>query len=79
MSDTPGTTPTNNTLPLGPTPLFVTRTFGVHGIDRIAVYRANGGYAALAKALTQFEPDALVDEVKKSGLRGRGGAASRRA
>ncbi|HEX6544323.1 MAG TPA: NADH-quinone oxidoreductase subunit NuoF [Ktedonobacterales bacterium] len=76
MTDTPGATPTNNSssLPLGPTPRFVTRTFDVPGIDRIEVYRANGGYEALAKALKQFEPDALVDEVKKSGLRGRGGA-----
>ena len=76
MSDTPGTTPTNtgNNLPLGPTPRFVTRLFDVPGVEHIAVYREHGGYEALAKALKQFEPDALVDEVKKSGLRGRGGA-----
>ena len=76
MSDTPGTTPTNdnNNLPLGPTPRFVTRNFDVPGIETLAVYRAHGGYEALATALNAFEPDALVDEVKKSGLRGRGGA-----
>lgn len=74
MSETPGTTPANNSLPLGPTPRFLTRNFGVPGIDRIEVYRQHGGYESLAKALTQFEPDALVEEVKKSGLRGRGGA-----
>jgi len=35
-------------------------------------YRDNGGYKALAKAL-QMDPDDVVEEVKKSGLRGRGG------
>ena len=37
-------------------------------------YIANGGYAALAKALHSMNPDGVVEEVKKSGLRGRGGA-----
>jgi NADH-quinone oxidoreductase subunit F len=36
-------------------------------------YRQLGGYEGLAKAL-KMEPDAIIDEVKKSGLRGRGGA-----
>ncbi|MET9713137.1 NADH-quinone oxidoreductase subunit NuoF [Nocardiopsis alba] len=36
-------------------------------------YRATGGYEALRKALT-MEPDSIVDLVKESGLRGRGGA-----
>lgn len=36
-------------------------------------YRENGGYEALRKALT-MEPDAIVEMVKASGLRGRGGA-----
>jgi NADH-quinone oxidoreductase subunit F len=36
-------------------------------------YIAGGGYAALAKAL-QLKPDEIIAEVKKSGLRGRGGA-----
>ncbi len=43
------------------------------GIDTLNVYRANGGYAALEKAL-KMKPEELVEEVKKSGLRGRGGA-----
>ncbi|HXO20339.1 MAG TPA: NADH-quinone oxidoreductase subunit NuoF [Thermoanaerobaculia bacterium] len=38
-----------------------------------AGYRQRGGYEGLAKAL-KMEPDAVIDEVKKSGLRGRGGA-----
>lgn len=37
-------------------------------------YIARDGYAALAKALTQMEPGEIIEEVKKSGLRGRGGA-----
>ena len=37
-------------------------------------YRATGGYTGLRKAL-DMEPQAIVDEVKESGLRGRGGAA----
>src|SRR5262249_35029280 len=60
-------------LPLGPYPKLVTRDMEVAGIDRIEVYRAHGGYEALAKALRQFQPDELAEEVKRSGLRGRGG------
>jgi NADH:ubiquinone oxidoreductase subunit F (NADH-binding)/(2Fe-2S) ferredoxin/NAD-dependent dihydropyrimidine dehydrogenase PreA subunit len=33
-----------------------------------------GGYRALAKALFEMKPDQIIDEVKSSGLRGRGGA-----
>ena len=36
-------------------------------------YKKTGGYDALAKAL-KMEPDSIIEEVKKSGLRGRGGA-----
>ncbi len=43
-------------------------------LARIEVYEANGGYGALKKALG-MQPGELIDEVKKSGLRGRGGAA----
>ena len=44
-------------------------------IDPIVVedYLAAGGYAALGKALTRMQPEDVIDEVKKSGLRGRGG------
>jgi len=37
-------------------------------------YIGIGGYLALAKALTKMTPDQVIDEVKRSGLRGRGGA-----
>ena len=36
-------------------------------------YLAIGGYAALSKALFQMSPQEIIDEVKRSGLRGRGG------
>src|SRR5579885_1260464 len=42
--------------------------------DRIEDYVASNGYAALIKALTEMSPREVVDEVTKSGLRGRGGA-----
>jgi NADH-quinone oxidoreductase E subunit len=39
----------------------------------IEVYKSNGGYKTLEKALT-MEPQAIIDEVKASSIRGRGGA-----
>jgi NADH-quinone oxidoreductase subunit F len=45
----------------------------VEGIRSFDVYRKEGGYAAVEKAL-KMDPGAIVEEVKKSGLRGRGGA-----
>ena len=38
------------------------------------VYRANGGYEALRKVLDSMSPAEVIEEVKKSALRGRGGA-----
>ena len=46
----------------------------VRGIREYDVYRQEGGYAAVEKALKTMTPDQVTDEVKKSGLRGRGGA-----
>src|ERR1700741_5288323 len=46
----------------------------VEGINTFEVYRKNGGYASVEKALKSMTPDEVVEEVKKSGLRGRGGA-----
>lgn len=40
---------------------------------RIQDYIAQGGYAALADVLWSMKPEAVVDEVKQAGLRGRGG------
>ncbi len=44
---------------------------GIHTFD---VYRQKGGYRAVEKALKTMSTDDVVEEVKKSGLRGRGGA-----
>src|SRR5882762_10950189 len=46
----------------------------VPGIQSLEVYRRQGGYASVEKALKAMTPDAVTEEVKKSGLRGRGGA-----
>src|SRR5438034_8922842 len=40
----------------------------------IDVYRRNGGYEAIKKVLDSMSPDDVINEVKKSSLRGRGGA-----
>ena len=45
----------------------------VPGIETLNVFRANGGYVSLEKAI-KMQPNDIVEEVKKSGLRGRGGA-----
>jgi len=46
----------------------------VPDLHRLPVYEADGGYGAARKALTEATPEALVEMVKASGLRGRGGA-----
>ena len=43
------------------------------GINTLAGYKAHGGYSSLEKAL-KMKPEEIVEEVKKSGIRGRGGA-----
>ncbi len=40
---------------------------------KIEDYIAIGGYSALTKALFEMEPEQIIEEIKKSGLRGRGG------
>ena len=46
----------------------------VEGIRGYDVYRREGGYRSVEKALKTMSPDQVTEEVKKSGLRGRGGA-----
>ncbi|WP_312187074.1 NADH-quinone oxidoreductase subunit NuoF [Sphingobacterium sp.] len=46
----------------------------VPGINTFEVYRQKGGYVAVEKVLKTMSPEDVVEEVKKSGLRGRGGA-----
>jgi NADH-quinone oxidoreductase subunit F len=40
----------------------------------LAAYRARRGYEALARVVREWNPARVIDEVKRSGLRGRGGA-----
>jgi len=42
--------------------------------EDITEYLANDGYLALAKCLTEMTPQQIIEEIKASGLRGRGGA-----
>ena len=53
---------------------LVLRDCGLIDPERIEEYIGIGGYGGLVKALTAMSPDAIIDEVKASGLRGRGGA-----
>ncbi len=49
------------------------RNCGLINPECIQEYIARDGYRALAKVLTKMTPDEVIDEVLKSGLRGRGG------
>lgn len=53
---------------------IVLRNCGVINPENIEEYIARDGYLALEKALFEMTPEQIVDEIKKSGLRGRGGA-----
>ena len=46
----------------------------VPGIETFEVYKKHGGYLSVEKALKKMSPQEVVEEVQKSGLRGRGGA-----
>ena len=50
------------------------KNVGVEGAHTLERYLGSGGYEAAKKALTTMTPEAVVDEMKRSGLRGRGGA-----
>ena len=50
------------------------RNCGFIDPENIDEYIARDGYAALAKCLTEMTPEEVIEEMKKSGLRGRGGA-----
>ena len=53
---------------------IVLRNCGVINPENIQEYIARDGYIALEKALFQMKPDDILNEMKVSGLRGRGGA-----
>ena len=59
-----------------PSPLetrVVSKNFAIEGSETLDVYLKNDGYKAFLKA-KEMTPEAIVEEVKTSGLRGRGGA-----
>ena len=59
-----------------PSPLetrVVSKRFALEGSETLDVYLANDGYKAFRKA-REMTPEAIIEEVKTSGLRGRGGA-----
>jgi NADH:ubiquinone oxidoreductase subunit F (NADH-binding)/NAD-dependent dihydropyrimidine dehydrogenase PreA subunit/(2Fe-2S) ferredoxin len=49
------------------------RNCGFIDSERIEEYIAKGGYYVLLKVLTEMKPEEVIEEVKRSGLRGRGG------
>ena len=53
--------------------LILSANWSVENANRLAVYESRGGYAAFRKALA-MDSDAIIDHVKRSNLRGRGGA-----
>ena len=53
---------------------IVLRNCGIIDPEDINAYIKGGGYAGLSKVLTEFAPDQVIQELKISGLRGRGGA-----
>src|SRR6516162_10056759 len=55
------------------TPL-ISKRWGIENSHKIDVALKLGAYQALEKALKQMTPEQIIDEVKKSNLRGRGGA-----
>jgi NADH:ubiquinone oxidoreductase subunit F (NADH-binding)/(2Fe-2S) ferredoxin/Pyruvate/2-oxoacid:ferredoxin oxidoreductase delta subunit len=67
--------PTINDLPFFKNQVRIAlRNLGFIDPSNIEEYIARDGYSALAKVLTQMSPEDVISEVKKSGLRGRGGA-----
>ncbi len=53
---------------------LLTRNVGRPGSEALDAYLASGGYQGLKRVLKEFTPGNFVEEVKSSGLRGRGGA-----
>ncbi|HUT97257.1 MAG TPA: NADH-quinone oxidoreductase subunit NuoF [Dehalococcoidales bacterium] len=53
---------------------IILRNCGRINPERIEDYIKTGGYESLGKVLSKMSPEQVIDEVKRSGLRGRGGA-----
>ena len=54
--------------------LFLLRHREIPGLNHLSTYLESGGFSAWKKAVTTLTPEDMVNEVKTSGLRGRGGA-----
>lgn len=52
----------------------LTKNMHIPGLAQIDVYESVGGYRGLRKALREYKPADIIEIVKRSGLRGRGGA-----
>ena len=52
----------------------ISRRFGIKDSHKLDVYLQHDGYKALEKALKEMTAEQIIDETKKSNLRGRGGA-----
>src|SRR5229473_3448742 len=63
-----------NLTPLKLDPPLISKKWGIKDSHKIDVALQHGAYQALEKALKQMTPESIIDEVKKSSLRGRGGA-----
>ncbi len=55
-------------------PRELTGLINVLGATDLAAHRARGSFSALEKALLEMTPEAVIEEIKNSGLAGRGGA-----
>ncbi|HHT9139195.1 MAG TPA: NADH-quinone oxidoreductase subunit F, partial [Candidatus Tripitaka californicus] len=53
---------------------ILSKNFGKKNAHSLGVYIQDGGYEAMKKALTEMKPEQIIQEVDKSGLKGRGGA-----
>ncbi len=53
---------------------YLTEHFGEDDYGTLEGYKRRGGYEAARKALSQMSPEEVIDQVKDSGLQGRGGA-----
>ena len=53
---------------------ILTQNIHIANLPQINTYESLGGYQGLAKTLREYAPADVIEIVKKSGLRGRGGA-----
>lgn len=54
--------------------LFLLRHREIQGLNQLKTYISNGGFEAWKKVVTTLKPEEVLQQVKDSGLRGRGGA-----